>query len=104
MQKGKFYLYACPFFWTWVGEYVMHLNFQEVVIADAMYFTRTGATFDILCDKGLILGGDQESLICPIRRDLMLADGAKVRNGAIIPAQGPKLAWGAATPWVKNER
>ena len=90
MEEGKFYLFACPFFWTFVGRYVKHLNFQELVIEDAIYFTRTGATFDILCTKGLVLEGEGRS-----RYHVLPGQ-------PIISAQGPKIEWRAKTPWVKK--
>lgn len=90
LEEGQFYLFACPWDWTWVGRYVRHLNFQELVIDDAIYFTRTGATFDVLTTKGLVLSGDRKSQIHPCG------------NGVIIPAQGPKIPWRAATPWAKG--
>ena len=65
------------------------VSFQEIEIADAVYFTNAGATFDILCHKGLV-------------------DGKSKVHGPfaslLIPAQGPKFPWLAKTPWVKNDR
>ncbi len=101
MEAGKFYLFSSPFFWSFVGRYVKHLNFQEIVIADAMYFTCTGATFDVLCKTGLV---DGTSKCHPSRVDLVLSDGTVVPNGNIIPSQGPKWAWGAKTPWVEKRK
>ena len=45
MEKGKFYLFASPWFWTCVGRYVRHLNFQDIEIADAIYFHADGGRF-----------------------------------------------------------
>ena len=89
MEPGKFYLIASPWFWTFVGRYVKHLNFQEIVLADAIYFTRTGAPFDILARKGLVSG----------------ENGSKhhaLPGEILIPAQGLKIPWQAPTPWVKK--
>lgn len=102
LKEGKFHLHACPFFFTFVGQYVRHLNFQELVIAHAMYFTRTGATFDVLCAKGLVTTGDNKSEYHPCRVVLELEDGTLIPNGLVIPAQGPKFPWAAETPWVKS--
>jgi hypothetical protein len=88
MEPGTFWLFACPWDWTWVGRYVKHLSFQELIIDDALYFTRTGATFDLLCKDGLT----GQSQIHPCG------------NGIIIPAQGPKIPWRAATPWAKGKK
>jgi hypothetical protein len=99
--EGKFYLFACPFFFTFVGQYVRHLNFQEIVLANAGYFTRTGATFDVLCSKGLVTGSNG-SQFHPCAVTLVLPDGTEIPNGVLIPAQGPKFPWEAKTPWVKK--
>lgn len=99
MQEGRFYLFACPFFWTWIGRYVRHVNFQEVVIADATYTTHTGATFDVLTRTGFVPTSKHH----PVRTTLVLADGSEIPGGAVIPAQGPKLAWEAPTPWVQRK-
>lgn len=86
MEEGKFYIFSCPFFWTFVGRFVRQITLQDFLIDDALYFTRTGATFDILCKKGM----QGESIF------------HVVGNGIIIPAQGPKFPWHAPTPWVKK--
>lgn len=98
MEPGRFYLISCPWYWTFVGRFIRHVNMQECAIAEAIYFTTTGATFDILCSKGMQLG----SRYHPVRVPLVLADGTEVPNGLIIPSQGPKFPWGAATPWVSK--
>jgi hypothetical protein len=102
MKPGDWYLFACPFFFTYVGRYVRHLSFQDLVIADAIYFTRTGATFDRLCSEGLVLTGGKKSLYHPAAVPLELPTGEVIRGGVIIPAQGPKHPWRAGTPWVKS--
>jgi hypothetical protein len=91
MHEGKWYLFAVPFFFTFVGRYVRHVDFQTIEIRDAVYFTRTGATFDILCTKGMAKG----------------ENGSKYHKVAqapdhfpTIPAAGPHFPWLAPTPWV----
>jgi hypothetical protein len=86
MKEGDWYLFAVPWDWTFVGQYIRHVSFQEIEIANAIYFTRTGATFDILCHKGL---QEQTKHHGPFR-------------SMLIPAQGPKFPWKAAAPWVKK--
>lgn len=104
MQPDQFYLISAPFFWTFVGRYVRHLNFQELVLADAVYFTRTGRTFDELCSAGMVERGDGKSLYHALKADLIIG-GEVFRGGVIVPAQGPKFPWTAPTPWVaKRER
>ena len=88
MEVDKYYLFACPWDWTFVGQYVKHLSFHELVIRNGGYFTRTGATFEILCSKGFV----SETTFHPT------VDGIE----QIIPAQGPKWRWMAKTPWVKK--
>jgi hypothetical protein len=85
MEPGKFYLVCAPFFMTFVGRYVKHLNFQEFVMDNCLYFTVTGATFDILTHEGM-----QEKSKYHV-----------VGDGIIIPSQGPKFPWHAKTPWAK---
>ena len=88
LEVGKFYLFACPWDWTFVGRYVGKPSWDEIEIADSIYFTRTGATFDVLCRDGLVMQGNDKSLIHGGPR--------------FIPAAGPKWEWRAATPWVKK--
>ncbi len=90
MKEGEFWLFACPWDWTFVGEYVRHLNSQEIVIRNGGYFTRTGATFEKLCSGGFVRETSFHAT----------ANG----DEQIIPAQGPKWRWRAATPWVKGEK
>jgi hypothetical protein len=89
MEPGTFWLFACPWFFTVVGRFVRHVNFQEMEIEDALYFTRTGATFDVLCTKGMVPG----------------REGSKYHplpGRVIIPTAGLKIPWLAPTPWVKS--
>lgn len=86
MEPGKFYLFCCPFFWTYVGRFVREPNFMRIELADAIYFTRTGATFDILCSKGL-------------QPDSIIVGPFKTY---FIPANPTGITpWEAKTPWAK---
>lgn len=104
LKPGEFYLFSPPLFWTFVGRYVGEVNFQTRAIEHAMYFTRPGATFDVLASEGLILTGDRKSLYHPTRTDCVLADGTVLPNGNVIPPGGPVWHWTAATPWAKGVR
>lgn len=87
LEVGKFYLFACPWDWTFVGRYVRRVDLDTIEVEDSIYFTRTGATFDRLCKTGLIQG----------------ESGSKTHGGPrFIPAAGPKWEWTAATPWAKG--
>jgi hypothetical protein len=89
MEKGEFWLFSCPWDWTFVGQYVRHTSGgNEIIIRNGGYFTRPGATFEILCAKGF----NENTTFHP------------TENGdeQIIPAQGPKWRWRAKTPWVKK--
>ncbi|HTU18517.1 MAG TPA: hypothetical protein VMG10_10695 [Gemmataceae bacterium] len=48
---GKVFLFALPWDWTFVGRFEGFIG-ERIVIAEAGYFTRTGATFDRLCKEG----------------------------------------------------
>jgi hypothetical protein len=88
-EPGKFYLFACPWDWTHVAEYVCPINSHQHVVKNCGYFTRTGATFDILVTKGLqpnsefhpTPGGPEEIIASPFNK--------------VMP-------WLANTPWVKE--
>ena len=90
MEPGKYYLFAAPWDWTFLGQYVRHLSRDEIVIRNGGYFTKTGVTFDILTSKGF----QSETKFHPTVGGV----------DQIIPAQGPKWQWMAATPWVKGEK
>ena len=90
LEPGKYYLFACPWDWTFVGRYVRHANRDEIVIDNAGYFTRTGATFDVLSEKGFASDTKFHAR----------KDGAEM----IIPAQGPKWPWTAPVTWGKEAR
>ena len=88
MEPGKYYLFSCPFFWTFVGRYVRPHSFQHVIIDNAGYFTRTGATFDVLCTKGF-------------QRETAFANCVALGEFP-IPAGGPWFPWKAPISWVKT--
>src|SRR5580693_6628275 len=75
IEPGKFYLFVSPFFMTYVGRYVKTLNFQELVIDDAIYFQYTGRKFGELCREGIKVGGENKTQYDTLP------------NGTIIPAQ-----------------
>lgn len=93
MEEGRYYLFACPWDWTFVGQFVRYVNRDEIAVRNAGYFTRTGATFDILCRDGL----NANSKFCP-------CDGHPETGELIIPAHGPKFPWNAPTPWATKRR
>lgn len=95
MHEGRYYLFACPWFFTVVGRFVRYANFQEIEVRDAVYFTRTGATFDKLCTDGMV-GGPQGSKYHPLKD--------REDEGVLIPAAGLKVPWLAPTPWAKGEK
>ena len=88
LQPGNFYLFACPWDWTFVGEYVRHENLDEIVIRNGGYFTRPGDKFGTLSVKGFT----KETKFHP-------TEGG---HEQLIPAQGPKWRWIAKTPWVRE--
>lgn len=88
MEVGRFYLFAAPFFWTFVARYVRPAGLHDIVVDDVIYFTRPGATFDILTTKGLQPNSKYHTM----------------RGEQLIPAQGPKFPWHAETPWVKAKK
>lgn len=90
LESGKYYLFACPWDWTFVGEFVGYNGRDMLIVRNAGYFTRTGATFDILSSKGF-----QSETKFHARQD-----GAEMA----IPAGGPWWPWTAATPWVKGAK
>jgi hypothetical protein len=90
MQEGQWYLFAVPWDWTFVGQFVRHVSRDEIAIRNGGYFTRTGATFDRLCRDGFT----------PETKFHDCSDLGEI----IIPAQGPKFPWRAATPWLKGNK
>ena len=88
LEAGKFYLFSCPWDWTFVGEYVRHESPSRIVVKNAGYFTRTGATFDILSTKGF----QRETQFHP-------TPGGIEQE---ITGPAPVWPWRAPTPWVKK--
>lgn len=86
MEEGKYYLIVSPFFMTYVGRFVRHASFRESIIDNALYFTRTGTTFNQLCEKGMVA----ESQYHPFGDDVEI----------VIPFEGAKFPWRGPTPWV----
>ena len=88
LESGKFYLFACPWDWTFVARYVRHESFCRIVVKDAGYFTRTGATFDKLASEGFT----RETQFHP------------TSGGPEQEITGPAVVWPwrAKTPWVKS--
>ena len=78
---------ALPWFFTVVGRFVRQVNFREIELSDALYFTRTGATFDVLSSKGM-------------QKESQFHHFAEKR--IIVPDGGIKIPWTAKTPWVKG--
>ena len=89
LQEGQYYLFACPWDWTFVGRFVRQANLH-FEIDNSIYFTYTGATFDVLCRTGLVLTGDKKS---------------HIHGGPqYIDVLGTKIwRWNAATPWAKGK-
>ena len=48
---GKVFLLAIPWDWTVIGR-LKGMVGDRLVLEEAGYFTRTGATFDVLCKTG----------------------------------------------------
>jgi hypothetical protein len=48
---GKVFLWALPWDWTLVGRFAGYVG-DKMLLEEAGYFTRTGATFDKLCRTG----------------------------------------------------
>lgn len=81
---GKVFLFACPWDWTFVGRFVGFVG-DRLILHEAGYFTRTGATFDRLCKEGFV----DETVFHP----------SKIANGEIrIPDGGPIFPWEAEWP------
>lgn len=88
MEEGKFYLIVSPFFMTYVGRFVRVLNFREVAIDNALYFTRTGTTFNNLCKSGMVAESQYHAFENDVEQ--------------IVPFEGAKFPWNGPTPWVKK--
>ena len=81
---GEVFLFACPWDWTFVGRLEGFVG-GRLIITEAGYFTRTGATFDVLCKEGF----NENTRFHPART----SDG-RLR----IPNVGPVFPWGAKWP------
>ena len=89
LEPGKFYLFACPWDWTFIGEYVRHFDGgRRILIRNGGYFTRTGATFNVLCSEGFK----------PETKFHATVNG--LEQG--ISAEANWWQWTAKTPWVKK--
>jgi hypothetical protein len=86
MEPGKFYLIACVWDWTYVGEYVGPDGLGGHKIRKGGYFTRTGATFDVLTTTGFVA----ETNFC----------SAHPYTFGIGPVN-LWMEWHAPKPWVK---
>lgn len=81
---GKVFLFSCPWDWTFVGRLEDFIG-DRLVITEAGYFTRTGATFDVLCKDGF--QGNTEF------------HAVKTKDGRIrIPNGGPVFPWESDWP------
>jgi hypothetical protein len=90
MEEGKWYLFCTPWDWTFIGQYVRHISRDELLVRNAGYFTKTGATFDKLCLTGFT--ADTKFHDCSALGEMP------------IPAQGPKFPWLAPRPWMKGAK
>lgn len=81
---GKVFLFAVPWDWTFVGRLEGFIG-DRLIIAEAGYFTRTGATFDRLCKEGFVA----ETQFHAIK-----TSGGRVR----IPNAGVVFPWEADWP------
>lgn len=84
METGKYYLFACPWDWTFVGRFRC-IQGGRVYIDHTIYFIRTGAKFGPLCHKGLV--AESQYVEC--------GDGIGIGNLDDIKT----FPWRAATPW-----
>ena len=81
---GKVFLFAVPWDWSFVGRF-LGFSGDRLLIGEAGYFTRTGATFDKLCAEGFVT--ETQFHLC----------------GEIkIPNLGPVFPWKAKWPQRKK--
>ncbi len=81
---GKVFLWAVPWDWSFVGRFAGYVG-DRLILHEAGYFTRTGATFDRLCSEGFVA----ETQFHP----------SKAPSGEIrIPNAGVVIPWTAAWP------
>lgn len=81
---GKVFLLSLPWDWTVVGRLEGFLG-DRLILAEAGYFTRTGATFDLLCKHGF----NQQTQFHPIQ-----TAGGRIR----VPNVGMVFPWEADWP------
>lgn len=85
MEVGKYYLFACPWDYTFVGRF-SRIWCGEIIIDHCFYFTKTGMTFGDLCRAG-IKKAKSEISVC--------GDGVIIGD----PSQIKKFPWQAPTDW-----
>lgn len=85
---GRVFLLALPWDWTVVGRLEGFVG-DRLIMAEAGYFTRTGATFDRLCKAGFVA----ETIFHPIK-----TAGGRIR----VPNAGMIFPWEAA--WPQKEK
>lgn len=85
---GKVFLLAIPWDWTVVGRLEGFIG-DRLILAEAGYFTRTGATFDRLCKHGFT--GDTQF-------HAIQTAGGRIR----VPNMGLVFPWEA--PWPQKPK
>lgn len=81
---GKVFLFALPWGWTWVGRLEGFIG-DRLILVEAGYFTRTGATFDLLCRNGFVTETSFHTV--------------KTEDGRVrVPNVGIVMPWEAAWP------
>jgi hypothetical protein len=88
VEQNKYYLFACPWDWTFVGR-LAAIRGGKVIIDHAIYFIRTGRPFGELCHRGLVMTGDGKSQYSEV------GDGIDIGNYLEVKA----FPWHAKTPW-----
>lgn len=87
---GKVFLLPVPWDWTFVGRLMGFIG-DRVILHQAGYFTKTGATFDKLCAEGFTKDTDFHPAAGP--------DG-ELR----VPNSGPVFPWYAAWPQERRNQ
>lgn len=90
---GKVFLFALEWDWTVVGRLVGFVG-ERLILSEAGYFTRTGATFNQLCKRGFVMEGERRTLFHP-----SLAVNGRMR----VPNRGLVWEWEAAWPQPSTE-
>ena len=88
MTEGKYYLFYCPWDWSYVGRFVA-IRGPHVVIDHAIHFIRTGRPTGELIHLGLVKSGDGKSLYTALGNGHRIGPFAETK---IHP-------WHAATDW-----